>query len=137
MEKKTTKNSSDVVKMAIVGASIAGLAATAYFFFGPKGKQHQKHAKAWAIKMKGDVVEKLEKAREVSEPVYREIIDSVAAEYEKGAKASHEEISELAQDLKKHWKTISNSTRTVKKSVKRVAKKVKQSSQKKSSETKA
>jgi hypothetical protein len=137
MEKKTTKNSSDVVKMAVVGAGIAGLAATAYFFFGPKGKQHQKHAKAWAIKMKGDVVEKLENAREVSEPVYRGIIDSVAAEYEKGAKASHEEISELAQDLKKHWKTISNSTRTVKKSVKRVAKKVKQSSPKKSSETKA
>lgn len=127
MEKKIKKSGSGLVKLAVLGASLAGLAATAYFFFGPKGKQHQKHAKAWAIKMKGDVVEKLEAAKEISEPIYREIIDSVAAECEKGAKAGHAEITALAQDLKKHWKTISRSARTLKhdakKSVVRVAKK--------------
>lgn len=111
MKKKTTNKGSNVVEIAIVGASLAGLAATAYFFLGPKGKQHQRHTKAWAIKMKGDVVEKLEMARDVSEPVYHEIIDFVAKEYEMGKKASHEEISALAQDLKKHWETISNSAR--------------------------
>jgi len=109
MKKKITNNGSKVAEIAIIGASLAGLAATAYFFLGPKGKQHQRNTKAWAIKMKGDVVEKLETARDVSELVYHEIIDSVAAEYEKGKKASHEEIIELAQDLKKHWKTISSS----------------------------
>ncbi|MCJ7786711.1 hypothetical protein MUP06_00645 [Patescibacteria group bacterium] len=117
MEKKTTKSGSSAVKLAVLGASIAGLAATAYFFFGPKGKKHQRHAKAWAIKMKGDVVEKLETARDISEPVYHEIIDSVAVEYEKGKKASRKEIKALAQDLKKHWKTISNSARAVKRDV--------------------
>jgi hypothetical protein len=109
MKKKATNNGSNLAEIAIVGASLAGLAATAYFFLGPKGKQHQRNTKAWAIKMKGDVVEKLETARDVSELVYHEIIDSVATEYEKGKKASHEEIIALAQDLKKHWKTISNS----------------------------
>lgn len=127
MQKKTIKSGSSAVKLAVIGASIAGLAATAYFFFGPKGKQNQKHARAWAIKMKGDIVEKLENVREISEPVYHEIIDSVAAEYEKGKKASREEIGALAKDLKKHWKTISSSARTVKcdvvKGVGRVAKK--------------
>jgi hypothetical protein len=77
--------------------------------------------------MKGDVIEKLEMAQEISEPVYHEIIDSVAKEYEKGMKASKAEINELAQDLKKHWKTISKSAQTIKKGVKestgRVAKK--------------
>lgn len=128
MKKKTTKSGSGVVKLAVVGATLAGLAATAYFFLGPKGKTHQRHTKAWAIKMKGDVVEKLETARDISEPVYHEIIDSVAVEYEKGKKASHEEIDALAQDLKKHWKTISHSARVAKrdviKSAGRVAKKV-------------
>ena len=80
-------NKSNVIKLAVAGASLAGLAATAYFFFGPKGKKHRQHAKAWAIKMKGDVIEKLEAAREITEPVYREIIDTVAREYEKGKKA--------------------------------------------------
>jgi hypothetical protein len=127
MKKKTTGSGSGAVKLAVIGTSLAGIAATAYFFFGPKGKKNQKHAKAWAIKMKGDVVEKLEMARDISEPVYHEIIDSVAAEYEKGMKASRGEIKALAQDLKKHWKTISKSAKAVKedmiKGAKRVAKK--------------
>ncbi len=127
MKKKTTKSVSSTVKFVALGASLAVLAATAYFFLGPKGKKHQRHAKAWAIKMKGDIVEKLERTRDISEPVYHEIIDSVAAEYKKGMKAGHEEINALAQDLKKHWKTISNSARAVKRDVvkgaRRVAKK--------------
>ena len=39
MEKKTTKSGSSAVKLAVLGASLAGLAATAYFFLGPKGKK--------------------------------------------------------------------------------------------------
>jgi hypothetical protein len=100
-------NKAKVVKYAVIGASLAGLAATAYFFFGPKGKKHRQHAKAWAIKMKGEVVEKLERAREITEPVYREIIDTVAKEYKKGKKAGQPEIEALATDLKKHWKSMS------------------------------
>lgn len=105
MQKKSNK--AKMVKLAVIGASLAGLAATAYFFFGPKGKKHRQHTKAWAIKMKGEVVEKLERAREITEPIYREIIDTVAKEYQKGKKASQSEIKELADDLKKHWQSMS------------------------------
>jgi hypothetical protein len=126
MPKKT--NNANVVKYAVIGASLAGLAATAYFFFGPKGKKRREHAKAWAIKMKGEVVEKLEKAREITEPVYREIIDMVAKEYKKGKKAGQPEIEALATDLKKHWKSMSAlaiaAKQDVAKSASRVAKKV-------------
>lgn len=124
MKKKTTGSGAGAVKLAVLGAGLAGLAATAYFFLGPKGKKNQKHAKAWAIKMKGDVVEKLEMAREVSEPVYQEIIDSVTTEYVKGKKAGREEIEELAKDLKKHWKTLAGGIKTVKRDVASSAKKV-------------
>jgi hypothetical protein len=123
MENETKKGGSKAVNLVILGASLAGLAASAFFFFGPKGVKNQKHAKAWAIKMKGDVVEKLEMADEVSEAAYQEIIDSVAAEYKKGMKAGDEEINALAQDMKKHWKTISRSARGMKLEVKKDAKK--------------
>jgi len=113
MKNKTT----EVATLAFLGASLAGIAATAYFFFGPKGKKNQKHVKAWAIKMKGDVIEKLETARDITEPVYHEIIESVAKEYKKGKKAGQIEINELANDLKKHWKTISKSAQLVKKDI--------------------
>ena len=126
MQKKANK--SNAVKYAVIGASLAGLAATAYFFFGPKGKKRREHAKAWAIKMKGEVVEKLEKAREITEPVYREIIDTVAKEYKKGKKAGQPEIEALATDLKKHWKSMSAlavaAKQAVTKNATRVAKKV-------------
>ena len=126
MPKKVNK--ANVVKYAVIGASLAGLAATAYFFFGPKGKKRREHAKAWAIKMKGEVVEKLEKAREITEPVYREIIDTVAKEYKKGKKAGQPEIEALATDLKKHWKSMSAlaiaAKQDVAKNASRVAKKV-------------
>lgn len=122
MPKKT-----NVVKYAVIGASLAGLAATAYFFFGPKGKKRREHAKAWAIKMKGEVVERLEKAREITQPIYQEIIDTVAKEYKKGKKASQPEIESLAQDLKKHWKSMSAlaiaAKQEVAKNASRVAKK--------------
>ena len=125
--KKKTSSGSKAVKLAVIGASLAGLAAGAYFFLGPKGKKHQKQAKAWAIKMKGDVVEKLEAARNVSESAYHGIIDSVASRYERSRKASRGEIQALARDLKKHWKVISGSARAAKrggaKSKKRTTKK--------------
>ena len=58
---------------AVIGAGVAGLAATAYFFLGPKGKQHQRHAKAWAIKMKGDVIEQLERRAQRAEQRVKEL----------------------------------------------------------------
>jgi hypothetical protein len=133
MQKKANK--SNAVKYAVIGASLAGLAATAYFFFGPKGKKHRQHAASWAIKMKGEVVEKLENAREITQPVYWEIIDTVAKEYKKGKKASQPEINALANDLKKHWKSMSAlataAKQTVAKDATRVAKTAKKSARRK------
>ncbi len=106
MKNKIIKDSSNMAKYVAIGAGIASI-ATAYFFLGPKGKNHQKQAKLWAIKMKADVVEKLEKVRDISEPAYHKIIDSVANKYEQKKKVGREEIQSLANDLKKHWKVIS------------------------------
>ncbi len=106
MKNKIIKKSSGTAKYVAIGASIAGIAA-AYFFLGPKGKINQRKTKAWAIKMKADVVEKLEEVRDMSEPVYHQIIDTIAKEYEEKKKVGREEIQSLAMDLKKHWKTIS------------------------------
>lgn len=131
MKKQTTtkkiapKKNSKALEATAVGAGIAGLAAAAYFFLGPDGKKNQKTVKSWAIKMKGDVVEKLENAREVGEPVYHQIIDTVAAKYEKGKKTVPVEVQELANDLKKHWKTINASVTNKSNEVKKtIAKKV-------------
>ena len=112
MTSKKTEKKSDTLKYTAIGMSLASLAAGAYFFFGPKGKKHQKHAKAWVIKMKGDIVEKLESTKEVTEPLYNTIIDTVAAKYKKNIKNSEEDIIEIVDDLKKQWKNLNKATKT-------------------------
>jgi len=105
--KKTIKKNGGALKANMIGAGLAGLAATAYFFLGPEGKKNQKQAKDWALKIKGEVVNKIEKTKSISEPAYHKIIDAVASKHSKEIAAGKDEIGELAKDLKKHWKSIS------------------------------
>jgi len=118
-------------KVLAVGAGVAALAAVGYFFFGPNGQKNIKKTKGWMIKFKGDVVDKLENAKEVTEDKYHSIVDTVASAYTKNNKATKEEIADLVKDLKKHWKAISGSKKSVKKAVKKAVKTVVKKSVKK------
>lgn len=104
---KNSKNTMNKKEEVIIGAGLAALAAGAYFFLGPKGKKHQKQMKGWMVKMKGEVLEKLEDAKEVSEPIYNDIVDAVAKANEVKGKIPETEIRALALDLKKQWRSLS------------------------------
>lgn len=111
------KGKSGVGTAVAVGAGVAALAAAGYFFFGPNGTKNRKAMKGWVIKMKGEIVEKLEKAKEVSEPVYHQIVDTVSKKY--ASVVDQAEVDAITKELKKHWKAISGE-----KAKKKVAKKV-------------
>lgn len=96
-------------KLITLGVGVAALAAGAYFFFGPDGKKHQKKMRGWMVRMKGEILEKLEAAQEVTEPIYHKIVDTVAAAQALSGQVSKEEIDELADELKKKWRVISRS----------------------------
>lgn len=111
-----------------IGASVAALGAASYYFFGPEGKKHQKNFKSWMVKMKADIVDKLQDAGHVTKEVYEQIVDGAAGLYEKAGKVSKEEVAMYAEMLKKQWKYIAGGTKkkakkTVKKTAKKVAKK--------------
>jgi DNA-binding transcriptional ArsR family regulator len=89
--------------------------------------------------MKGEILEKLEKLKDVTPEMYNTIIDEVSAKYGKLKNISEEEVAAIAVDLKKHWRAISRdlkekenkgkkkvvqAKKVVKKAVKTVAKKV-------------
>lgn len=109
MANKAQQNdsSSDMGKMVAAGAGFAALAAGAYFFFGPEGKKHQKKMKGWMVRMKGEVLERMEEAQEFSQPIYNEIVDAVAKTQAVAGKVPKAEILALAEDLKRQWRTIS------------------------------
>lgn len=101
--KSTTKKVA--VSAGLVGLAVAGLAG-AYFLYGKDGAKNRKKIKTWALKAKADVLDKLEKAKDVSEANYQEIIDTVSAKYSKAKDVTPEDIQAFAKDLKKHWKDI-------------------------------
>jgi hypothetical protein len=122
-------NESGVGKAVAVGAGVAVLSVAAYMLFGPNGKKNQKAIKGWSIKMKGEIIEKLELAKDITAPVYEKVISEVAAKYAKLKNINTEDLEAEVLNLKKHWKSLTKSKvkkvakKVVKKAVKKVAKK--------------
>ena len=107
MEKKTTSKKGLSTKAAIeIGAGVAALSAAAYVMFGPEAKKNRKIIRGWAVKMKGEIIEKFENAKELTEPVYHQIIDSVHEKYSKLKNVDQEELVKVISEIKKHWKAI-------------------------------
>jgi hypothetical protein len=91
------------VKLGLGAA--AGLFAGSHFLFGNSetAKRNMKKLQGFAIKMKGEVVEKLEKAKQLSEPIYNQIVDDVSKKYKK---IEAGQLNEVIADLKKQGKKI-------------------------------
>lgn len=89
-----------------IGAGVAALSAAAYILFGPEGKKNRKIIKGWSVKMKGEIIEKFENVKELTEPVYNEIVDSIQAKYAKLKNVDQEELTKVVGEIKKHWKTL-------------------------------
>ncbi len=107
MIKKTVKKSGLSAKEVIgIGAGVAALSAAAYMLFGPNGKKNQKALRGWAVKMKGEIIEKFEEAKELTEPVYHEIIDKVQSKYSKLKNIDQDELAEVVGEIKKNWKAL-------------------------------
>lgn len=129
MKKDTQKKGMSAGGVVAIGAGVAALAAASYYFFGPEGKKNQKKMKGWMIKMKGDIVDKMEDAKDMSEAAYHNIIDTVSATYQKNKKVAATDVADYVAILKKQWRGISGSLKkpvkkTVSKAVKKVAKSV-------------
>lgn len=120
--KKTKKNMGAGTAVG-VGVSIAALSAAAYILFGPEGKKNRKIIRSWSVKMKGEIIEKFEQAKELTEPVYHQIVDSVKAKYAKLKNVDQKELEQVVSEIKKHWTSIKKEN-TPKKKVRKAAKKV-------------
>jgi gas vesicle protein len=109
----------NVGKAVAVGAGIAALSAAAYVLFGPEGKKNRKVIRGWAIKMKGEVIEKLENAKEISEPIYHDIVNKVSEKYAKVKNVNPEELTKAVEDLRKQWKNMVRDAKPKKKVAKK------------------
>ncbi len=95
-------------KMVAVGAAAAALGSAAYYFLGPKGKQHQRSAKKWTKEAASQIAEKAQKAKNLSESVYANIVDGVVMPYVAEGVALKREAQSFTRGLKSDWKHIKN-----------------------------
>lgn len=105
-----TKSKGDVGKRIGVGLGLGTLVAAtagAYYFYGTKeGAKKRKKITSWMLKIKGEVLEELEKLEKVSEKNYQQIVNAAIKKYEVAKNIDKKELLALKADLKKHWKNI-------------------------------
>lgn len=115
------KKSMSPKKKIAIGAGVAALAATAagaYFLYGTKkGAKTRKQIKGWALKAKGEVLEKMEALQEINEKTYHKIVDEVKAGYKKMKNIDAKDIEDFGKEMKTYWKGIK--TEVEKKSAKK------------------
>ncbi|MFZ2038402.1 MAG: hypothetical protein WAV11_00470 [Minisyncoccia bacterium] len=94
-------------KVALGLAVLAAGAAGAYFLYGTKeGAKMKKQIKGWTVKMKGEILHKMESMKDVSEVNYHKLIDEAQKKYRGVKSIDPRELDKLVAELKSHWKNI-------------------------------
>ncbi|MFA6158404.1 MAG: hypothetical protein WC763_02140 [Candidatus Paceibacterota bacterium] len=110
----TQKKASHSHNGAIV-AGLAGLTAAAvgaYYLYGSKNApKNREQVKGWMLKAKGEVLERLEGAQEVTETTYLSAIDTVAKKYNALKQIEPAELASFISGMKSHWVGIKKSVK--------------------------
>ncbi len=98
------KSSGNGLAAAAGIAGVVAAAAGAYFLYGTKeGAKTKKKIKGWALKAKGEVLEKLEKMKDVSEESYNGAVASVMDKYAKVMKEHGDDVAMVKKELHGYW----------------------------------
>ena len=87
-------------------AALAAAAAGAYYFYGKNGAAHRKQLKGWAVKARGEVMERMENLKDVSRSGYIKTVDQVMKKYRTLKNVTPAELAALGRELKSHWSAI-------------------------------
>ncbi|KAF0126059.1 MAG: Uncharacterized protein FD189_1388 [Elusimicrobia bacterium] len=94
-------------KAISTGVGIAALAALgAYFLTGKRGEKNRELIAGWTLKMKGEVLEKAEKLKELNKEAYEKIVDDVTRRYERVGRAGAAELKNIKSELKDAWRHV-------------------------------
>lgn len=90
-----------------IGLGAVAAAAGAYFLYGAKGAaKNRKKVKGWALKVKGEALEEIEKLGDLNEGAYHAAIDKVSGQYQSLPHVDKKELEVLTKELKSHWKHL-------------------------------
>ena len=95
-------------KLIGAGVGMAAIAAAgAYFLYGKQGARKREVIAGWTLKMKGDVLENMEKLKAIDRETYHALVDKTALRYGRVKRVSASELKHVAKELKGAWTHIS------------------------------
>ena len=94
------------------GITVTALAALGtYLLTGDRAPKTREAVRGWTLKMKGEVLERVEELKEITKDDYYRIVDDVALRFERLGHVGAEEMRRLSNDLKGAWTHISRELR--------------------------
>ena len=121
-KKQIKKKGVSAGKAVVLGAGLATIGASAYYFLGPNGKKNQKNAKIWMTSMKNEIEKKVSNAKKVTAPTYHKIVDTISDMYSAKHKEHKGEIEAFANYLKLELKDLKAQVKPIQKSTKKIIK---------------
>jgi hypothetical protein len=93
------------IGLGLTAAAVA--AAGAYFLVGSKkATENRRKMKGWTLKAKGEVLEALESAKEITAEEYGQLVETATAAYGTVKQASKGEIRDFKNEMLEHWKKL-------------------------------
>ncbi|MDP2650106.1 MAG: hypothetical protein Q8P16_00905 [bacterium] len=110
--KKKSSKVSTTQKVGIgVGLTAAAVAAAGtYFLYGSSNApRNRKKVKSWMLKAKAEVLEALERAEDMTQKEYEDLIDSIGRVYGAMQDATRGDVADFKKEMKGHWSRIRKS----------------------------
>jgi hypothetical protein len=123
--KQTSKGSAAGLAIA---AAVAAAGAGAYWLYGTKdASKNRKLAKSWMLKARGEVLEGVEKLKDIDKEKYLRIVDTVMNRYKKMSGVTAVEALPMAKNFKDSWQHMQKAAKPAKKAAKKAKKYAKKS----------
>lgn len=117
VHKKADTTHTKTIVAGLVGLTAAAVGA--YYLYGHKdAPKNRAKVQAWMLKAKGEVLEKLEGAQDITESAYMSAVDSVAKKYNQLKSIDQAELSSFIGEMKDHWVGIKKTVKSASKSKK-------------------
>ena len=106
------KKNNDGGKILGIAAAAAAAIAGAYFLYGKSSPKSKRKVRSWALKAKGEILERLEDMEHITQKNYNQVVDEVARGYRGLKNVDRSELTEMVSELKAHWESISKQVQT-------------------------
>lgn len=93
--------------VGIFAAGAAAAVAAGLFLYGKNAASNRKAVRGWVVKMKGEVLDEIERMGKISGKDYQILVDKVARRYAGLAHVGKKDLARIAKELKSQWKYIS------------------------------